>query len=33
VGWTLAVASAFLVLSQYFRSQQARKLFTAGDPA
>ena len=33
MGWTLAVASAFLVLSQYFRSQQARKLFTAGDPA
>lgn len=33
VVWTLAVASAFLVLSQYFRSQQARKLFTAGDPA
>jgi hypothetical protein len=33
VTWTLAVASAFLVLSQYFRSQSARKLFTAGDPA
>jgi hypothetical protein len=33
MGWTLAVATAFLVLSRYFRSQQAQKLFTAGDPA
>jgi hypothetical protein len=33
MGWALAVASAFLVLSQYFRSPLARKLFTAGDPA
>ncbi|HYV47145.1 MAG TPA: hypothetical protein VFA20_19940 [Myxococcaceae bacterium] len=33
MGWTLVVASAFLILSQYFRSPKARKLFTAGDPA
>lgn len=33
VGWTLAVASAFLVLSQYFRSPRAQKLFAAGESA
>jgi hypothetical protein len=33
VGLTALVAGAFAVLSQYFRSQRAQKLFTAGDPA
>jgi len=33
MGWTLLVAGAFVVVSQYFRSTLARKLFTAGDPA
>jgi hypothetical protein len=33
VGLTAVVAGAFAVLSQYFRSQRAQKLFTSGDPA
>jgi hypothetical protein len=33
VGWTLLVVGALVALSQYFRSQLAQKLFTAGDPA
>jgi hypothetical protein len=33
VGLTAVVAGAFVVLSQYFRSQRAQKLFTSGDPA
>lgn len=33
VSWTLLVVGALVAISQYFRSQLARKLFTAGDPA